>query len=118
MANPSLIEVRSIDYVPLAERHGKVWHLSPIWFTGDVNLASLAVGATGIALHINLMWTAIAIVTGCAVGSFFMAFHSTQGPQLGLPQMIQSRPQFGVVGVAVRHDGVERIVAAVELHDD
>jgi purine-cytosine permease-like protein len=27
-----------------------------------------------------------------------MAFHSTQGPQLGLPQMIQSRPQFGYVG--------------------
>ena len=21
------IEVRSIDYVPLAERHGKLWHL-------------------------------------------------------------------------------------------
>ncbi|MDB6084947.1 MAG: permease for cytosine/purine, uracil, thiamine, allantoin family protein [Gammaproteobacteria bacterium] len=98
MASPILIEVRSIDYVPLAERHGKVWHLSPIWFTGDVNLASLAVGATGIALHINFLWTAIAIVTGCAVGSFFMAFHSTQGPQLGLPQMIQSRPQFGYMG--------------------
>ena len=29
---------------------------------------------------------------------FFMAFHSAQGPQLGLPQMIQSRPQFGYVG--------------------
>ena len=27
-----------------------------------------------------------------------MAFHSTQGPQLGLPQMIQSRPQFGYTG--------------------
>jgi len=27
-----------------------------------------------------------------------MAFHSTQGPQLGLPQMIQSRPQFGYNG--------------------
>jgi purine-cytosine permease-like protein len=27
-----------------------------------------------------------------------MAFHSTQGPQLGLPQMIQSRPQFGYAG--------------------
>jgi purine-cytosine permease-like protein len=98
VANPGLIEIRSIDYVPLAERHGKVWHLSPIWFTGDVNLATLAVGATGIALHINFLWTAIAIVAGCAVGSFFMAFHSTQGPQLGLPQMIQSRPQFGYVG--------------------
>ena len=27
-----------------------------------------------------------------------MAFHSAQGPQLGLPQMIQSRPQFGYLG--------------------
>jgi purine-cytosine permease-like protein len=27
-----------------------------------------------------------------------MAFHSTQGPQLGLPQLIQSRPQFGYYG--------------------
>ena len=27
-----------------------------------------------------------------------MAAHSAQGPQLGLPQMIQSRPQFGYVG--------------------
>jgi nucleobase:cation symporter-1, NCS1 family len=98
VAKKSLIETRSIDYVPLAERHGKVWHLWPVWFTGDVTLASLAVGSIGIALHINLMWTAIAIFAGCAVGTFFMAFHSTQGPQLGLPQMIQSRPQFGYMG--------------------
>jgi purine-cytosine permease-like protein len=98
VAKPSLIETRSIDYVPLAERHGKVWHLWPVWFTGDANLATLAVGTTGIALHINLMWTALAIIGGSAVGTFFMAFHSTQGPQLGLPQMIQSRPQFGYMG--------------------
>ena len=32
------------------------------------------------------------------VGTFFMAAHCAQGPQLGLPQMIQSRPQFGYVG--------------------
>jgi len=32
------------------------------------------------------------------LGTFFMAFHAAQGPQLGLPQMIQSRPQFGYVG--------------------
>ena len=30
-----------------------------------------------------------------------MAFHSAQGPQLGLPQMIQSRAQFGYRGVVV-----------------
>ena len=37
-------------------------------------------------------------MVGTLVGTFFMAFHSAQGPQLGLPQMIQSRPQFGYVG--------------------
>jgi NCS1 family nucleobase:cation symporter-1 len=95
---PSLIETRSIDYIPLSERHGKVWHLWPIWFTGDAQLATLAVGAIGTGLGLNLLWSGIAIILGCALGTFFMAFHSTQGPQLGLPQMIQSRPQFGAKG--------------------
>ena len=93
-----LIEKRSIDYVPIAERHGKVWHLWPVWFSGDAHLATVATGIVGIAMGGNLIWMAIAVVLGCAFGTFFMAFHSTQGPQLGLPQMIQSRPQFGYVG--------------------
>jgi NCS1 nucleoside transporter family len=93
-----LIERRSIDYVPLAERHGKVWHLWPVWFSGDAHLATIAVGVVGIALGGSLSWTVLAVLTGSAFGTFFMAFHSTQGPQLGLPQMIQSRPQFGYVG--------------------
>jgi purine-cytosine permease-like protein len=98
MVGGTLIEKRSIDYVPLAERHGKVWHLWPVWFSGDAHLATLAVGVLGITLGGNLLWTALAVVLGCALGTFFMAFHSTQGPQLGLPQMIQSRPQFGYAG--------------------
>jgi NCS1 family nucleobase:cation symporter-1 len=51
-----------------------------------------------VALGGNLLWMSIAVILGAALGTFFMAFHSTQGPQLGLPQMIQSRPQFGYVG--------------------
>jgi NCS1 nucleoside transporter family len=98
MFNSRFIEQRSIDYVPLAERHGKAWHLWPVWFAGDANLATLAVGVLGITLGGNLLWTCVAVVMGCALGTFFMAFHSTQGPQLGLPQMIQSRPQFGYRG--------------------
>lgn len=98
MVRTRLLEKRSIDYVPLAERHGKVWHLWPVWFSGDAHLATLAVGVLGSALGGNLFWSAIAVVLGCAIGTFFMAFHSAQGPQLGLPQMIQSRPQFGYVG--------------------
>src|ERR1700686_228617 len=93
-----MIEKRSIDYVPIAERHGKVWHLWPVLFSGDAHLATVATGVVGVALGGHLLWMALAVVLGCAFGTFFMAFHSTQGPQLGLPQMIQSRPQFGYTG--------------------
>ena len=93
-----IVEHRSIDYVPRSERHGKVWHLWPVWFSGDAHLATLAAGVVGVALGGNLLWSAIAVTLGSALGTFFMAFHSAQGPQLGLPQMIQSRPQFGYRG--------------------
>jgi nucleobase:cation symporter-1, NCS1 family len=92
------LEVRSIDYVPLSERHGKLWHLGPLWFMGNAQIATLAVGVVGVTAGGNLLWSLIAIVVGALFGTFFMAFHSAQGPQLGLPQMIQSRPQFGYVG--------------------
>src|SRR6516165_3650383 len=126
MGNGTFIETRSIDYVPLAERHGKVWHLWPVWFSGDAHLATLAVGVVGITLGGNLLWTAIAVILGCLLGTFFMAFHSTQGPQLGLPQMIQSRPQFGytgallVWGVAlvayIGYNAFNQVLAAQALH--
>src|SRR6202034_1783470 len=93
-----MIEKRSIDYVPIAERHGEVWDLWQVWFSGDAHLATVATGVVGVALGGHLLWMALAVLFGCAFGTFFMAFHSTQGPQLGLPQMIQSRPQFGYVG--------------------
>jgi NCS1 nucleoside transporter family len=93
-----LIETRSIDYIPISERHGKVWHLWPVWFSGDAHLATVATGAVGLLLGGNLAWMSVAVILGSALGTFFMAFHSTQGPQLGLPQMIQSRPQFGYIG--------------------
>jgi NCS1 nucleoside transporter family len=93
-----LLERRSIDYVPRSERHGKVWHLWPVWFSGNAQLATVATGAVGVLIGGSLFWMVIAVLLGSAVGTFFMAFHSTQGPQLGLPQMIQSRPQFGYLG--------------------
>ena len=97
-ARQSGVEVRSIDYVPLSERHGQLWHLGPLWFMGNAQIATLAVGVVGVEAGGNLFWSLVAIATGVLTGTFFMAFHSAQGPQLGLPQMIQSRPQFGYVG--------------------
>jgi nucleobase:cation symporter-1, NCS1 family len=92
------IEVRSIDYVPLSERHGKLWHLGPLWFMSNAQIATLAVGVVSVSAGGNLIWSLLAIILGVVLGTFFMAAHSAQGPQLGLPQMIQSRPQFGYVG--------------------
>jgi len=122
-----LIEKRSIDYVPIAERHGKVWHLWPVWYSGDAHLATVATGVVGIALGGNLVWMAVAVTLGSAFGTFFMAFHSTQGPQLGLPQMIQSRPQFGYVGALlvwgvaliayIGFNAFNQILAAQTMHD-
>jgi NCS1 family nucleobase:cation symporter-1 len=98
MASIAGVEVRSIDYVPLDERHGKVWSQGPLWFMSNAQIATLAVGTFSAIGGGNLIWSLLAIVLGALLGTFFMAFHAAQGPQLGLPQMIQSRPQFGYVG--------------------
>jgi NCS1 family nucleobase:cation symporter-1 len=92
------LEIRSIDYVPLAERHGKIWHLGPLWFMSNAQIATLAVGLISISEGASLFWSVLSILIGTLVGTLFMAFHSAQGPQLGLPQMIQSRAQFGYLG--------------------
>ena len=74
--------------------------LWPVWFAGGAHLATLAVGVLGIAMGGNLLWTAIAVFTGCAFGTFFMAVHSTQGPQLGLPETIESQAAVRIHGSA------------------
>ena len=95
----SMIETRSIDYVPDDERHGKVSHQGPFWFVGNFQPFTLALGFVGPSLGLSLWWTIVAGLAGIAFGTLFMAFHATQGPVLGLPQMIQSRAQFGYRGV-------------------
>ncbi|HEX7297871.1 MAG TPA: cytosine permease [Solirubrobacteraceae bacterium] len=95
------IEQRSIDWVPEEERHGKLWHQMPLWFLGNFQYFSIPIGFIGPSLGLSLGWTIVAGTLGILVGTVFMAFHATQGPTLGLPQMIQSRAQFGYRGVVV-----------------
>lgn len=101
MESPAVarIETRSIDYVPENERHGKISHQGPFWFVGNFQPFTLALGFVGPSLGLSLWWSIIAGIAGIAFGTLFMAFHATQGPVLGLPQMIQSRAQFGFRGV-------------------
>ncbi|MFM9936894.1 MAG: purine-cytosine permease family protein [Novosphingobium sp.] len=95
------IEARSIDFVPDSERHGKVSDQGPFWFLGNFHFFTIAIGFVGPGMHLSLGWTALAATTGVLFGTLFQAFHASQGAELGLPQMIQSRAQFGYRGVVV-----------------
>ena len=89
------METRSIEYVPLAERRGHGRGLWPIWFAGSANLTTMAIGLIGVGTGAGLAWAALAILAGSALGTLIVAGHGPQGPRLGLPQLIQARPQFG-----------------------
>lgn len=95
------IEYHHIDYIPRAERHGKVWNQFTLWFLANAELATLAVGLIGVSMGLSLFWSLVAIILGEIFGTFFMAFHAVQGPRLGIPQMLQSRPQFGYLGALI-----------------
>ncbi|HEK1691228.1 TPA: cytosine permease [Pseudomonas putida] len=94
-----LIEKHTIGYVPPQDRHGKVRDLFTLWFGGNIAPLPIVTGALGVQLfHLNLLWGIVAILIGHLVGGVLMALHSAQGPQMGIPQMIQSRAQFGSLG--------------------
>lgn len=92
------VERRTIEYIPNEERHGKAKDLFPVWFGANMHITTLVTGTIPVAMGLNLFWSVAAIICGTLIGAIFMASHSAQGPQLGIPQMIQSRAQFGVIG--------------------
>ena len=97
--NVPLIEKHTIGYVPPEDRHGKVRDLFTLWFGGNIAPLPIVTGALGVQLfHLNLLWGIVAILVGHLLGGVLMALHSAQGPQMGIPQMIQSRAQFGSLG--------------------
>jgi NCS1 family nucleobase:cation symporter-1 len=95
------IERRSITFVPESERHGKVSDQGPFWFLSNFHFFAIAIGFVGPSLGLSLTFTIIAGTLGILIGTTFQAFHASQGAELGLPQMIQSRAQFGFRGVIV-----------------
>ena len=96
-----MIETHGIEYVPQTHRYGTPARLFTIWFSINLSIVCLTVGTLGVFAGLPLPWTILALLVGNAVGTVFMAAHSAQGPHLGVPQMIQSRAQFGVLGAAL-----------------
>ena len=96
-----IIERKSIDYVAEHERHGRVIDQGPFWFLGNFHFFTIAIGFVGPSMGLSFGFTSLAGTLGILFGTIFVAFHASQGAELGLPQMIQSRAQFGFRGVIV-----------------
>ncbi|MBB2891384.1 purine-cytosine permease family protein [Flexivirga oryzae] len=92
------VERRSIDFIPHDERHGEPRSLFNVWFAANMQVTAIVTGALLVVIGLPLVWAIVADVIGIAIGTVFMALHSAQGPKLGIPQMIQSRAQFGFYG--------------------
>ncbi|MFG0400742.1 cytosine permease [Pseudomonas putida] len=95
------IEGHSIDYIPETERHARLSSQGPFWFLGNFHFFTISIGFVGPSLGLSALWTTLAGALGIMFGTLFMAFHGSQGPEMGLPQMIQSRAQFGYRGVVL-----------------
>jgi NCS1 family nucleobase:cation symporter-1 len=93
-----VVEQYTIRPIPDSQRHGTARSLFPFWFTANSSAFTVVLGAIGVELGLGIVPCIIAIVLGAAVGGVFMAYHSAQGPKLGLTQLTQSRAQFGFFG--------------------
>lgn len=99
--NRPLIERRSIDYIPEAERHGRLLSQFTLWLGANLQITAIVTGALAVVLGGDVFWSLIGLLIGQLLGGGVMALHAAQGPKLGLPQMISSRVQFGVYGAAI-----------------
>jgi trigonelline permease len=97
-----MLEQHTIGFVQASDRHGKVRDLFTLWFGTNIAPLPIVTGALGPSLFgLNLWWSLVAFAVGHLIGGALMALHSAQGPQMGIPQMIQSRGQFGTLGALI-----------------
>jgi nucleobase:cation symporter-1, NCS1 family len=89
------VESHSIDIIPDNERGGKVSGQFTLWFATNANVFNYVLGGFAILFGLNVFWALIAMFLGAFLGLAFTSLHAVQGPRLGVPQMIQSRGQFG-----------------------
>ena len=90
-----LIEQHHIEPIPESDRHGRPRDQFTLWFAANANVVNFTLGVLAIVFGLNLFWALVAIVVGNVLGMLLTALHAWQGPRLGVPQMIQSRGQFG-----------------------
>ncbi|MER5440984.1 cytosine permease [Streptomyces sp. NPDC002790] len=97
----AVVEKHSIDVVPDSERHGTAFNQFTLWLGANLHITAVVTGGLAVVFGGDVVWSLVGLVLGNLLGGAVMALHSAQGPKLGLPQMIQSRAQFGVKGAVI-----------------
>ena len=70
-----------------------------MWFGANLMLLTIVTGGLSVTVFaLPFGWAVAALAIGNLVGAVFMALHAAQGPTLGVPQMVQTRGQFGSLG--------------------
>jgi NCS1 family nucleobase:cation symporter-1 len=93
------LEICTIQPVPLDQRHGTSRDLFTVWFGSNLMLLTIVTGGLSVTVFgLDFGWAVAALAVGNLIGAVFMALHAAQGAVLGVPQMIQTRGQFGSLG--------------------
>src|ERR1700678_3012442 len=102
------LELATIQPIPPDQRHGTYGDLFTVWFGSNLMLLTIVTGGLAVTVFaLPFVWAVIALAIGNLVGAVFMALHAAQGPTLGVPQMVQTRGQFGswgsllVIGIVI-----------------
>ena len=97
------LEIATIQPIPLDQRHGTYGDLFTVWFGSNLMLLTIVTGGLAVTVFaLPFAWAVAGLAAGNLVGAVFMALHAAQGPTLGVPQMVQTRGQFGSLGLAAR----------------
>src|SRR5215470_16938888 len=97
--NTTQLESGTIRPIPVGERHGTAADLFTVWFGTNFMLLTIVTGGLAVTVFaLPFGWALVGLIVGNLAGAIFMALHAAQGPTLGVPQMVQTRGQFGSLG--------------------
>ncbi|MGC2295644.1 MAG: cytosine permease [Candidatus Dormiibacterota bacterium] len=93
------IEPQGLEHVTEAQRHGRPFQMFTLWMAANLVLATWVIGNLAVGTFgVSMMGAFIALAIGNVLGALLLGLLSTFGPRLGVPQMIQSRAPFGLLG--------------------
>jgi len=89
------VEVRGIDYIPQAERHGHARELFLLWLAPNIMYLDVILGGVMMKLGMGI-WTAIAVIVAGNAYWLLVGLVSISGARAGTAGAVIMRAMFGV----------------------